>query len=256
MNDIRHGIDISHHQGNIDLSKIKCDFVICKASEGVSYKDSKMPEYYSKIKGIKGLYHFANGKSTGVKEANFFLGVIGDRAKEAMLVLDWEASAIKKGPAYAKAFLDRVKEATGVTPYIYMSASVTREFDWSAVAKDYPLWVAQYGSDKQTGYQTNPWKDKKGLGAWSHESIRQYTSNGKLDGYAGRLDLDIMYDEPITGKTKTKKKTSNKKTIDQVAKEVIAGIWGDGTTRKNRLTKAGYDYNAVQKKVNEILKKG
>lgn len=44
-----------------------------------------------------------------------------------------------------------------------------------------------------------------------------------------------------------------KKTVDELAREVINGKWGNGTDRKNRLTKAGYDYYAVQKRVNEIL---
>lgn len=44
------------------------------------------------------------------------------------------------------------------------------------------------------------------------------------------------------------------KTVDELAREVIAGKWGNGTDRKNRLTAAGYDYSAVQKRVNELLK--
>ena len=43
------------------------------------------------------------------------------------------------------------------------------------------------------------------------------------------------------------------KSIDQLAREVIAGYWGTGLNRKIRLTEAGYDYNAVQKRVNEII---
>lgn len=45
-----------------------------------------------------------------------------------------------------------------------------------------------------------------------------------------------------------------KKTVDELAREVIAGKWGNGNDRKNRLTAAGYDYSAVQKRVNELLK--
>ena len=45
-----------------------------------------------------------------------------------------------------------------------------------------------------------------------------------------------------------------KKSVDTLAKEVIQGKWGNGEERKKRLTAAGYDYNAVQKRVNEILK--
>lgn len=46
------------------------------------------------------------------------------------------------------------------------------------------------------------------------------------------------------------------KTIEELAKEVIAGKWGSGNDRRQRLTKAGYDYKAVQDKVNQILKGG
>lgn len=45
----------------------------------------------------------------------------------------------------------------------------------------------------------------------------------------------------------------NKKSVDQVAKEVIEGKWGNGADRKKRLTEAGYNYSEVQKKVNKLL---
>ena len=44
-----------------------------------------------------------------------------------------------------------------------------------------------------------------------------------------------------------------KKSIDEVAREVIRGEWGNGADRKNRLVSAGYNYDAVQKRVNEII---
>ena len=44
------------------------------------------------------------------------------------------------------------------------------------------------------------------------------------------------------------------KSIDEVAREVINGKWGNGSDRVNRLKNAGYDYNAVQRRVNEILR--
>lgn len=46
------------------------------------------------------------------------------------------------------------------------------------------------------------------------------------------------------------------KSIEEIAKEVIAGKWGSGTDRRNRLQAAGYAYSTVQAKVNEILGKG
>lgn len=48
-------------------------------------------------------------------------------------------------------------------------------------------------------------------------------------------------------------KEAAKKTVTQLAQEVIAGKWGTGTVRKQKLTAAGYDYEAVQAKVNELL---
>lgn len=45
-----------------------------------------------------------------------------------------------------------------------------------------------------------------------------------------------------------------KKTIDELAKEVIDGKWGNNPERKKRLEAEGYDYNAIQKRVNELLK--
>ena len=43
------------------------------------------------------------------------------------------------------------------------------------------------------------------------------------------------------------------KSVDQLAREVIQGLWGNGADRKNRLTAAGYDYNAVQARVNQMM---
>lgn len=46
---------------------------------------------------------------------------------------------------------------------------------------------------------------------------------------------------------------SRLKTVDEVAHEVISGLWGNGQDRKDRLAAAGYDYSSVQERVNEIL---
>lgn len=51
------------------------------------------------------------------------------------------------------------------------------------------------------------------------------------------------------------KATSGKKTVAELAKEVIAGKWGNGADRKKKLEAAGYNYTAVQKEVNRQLKK-
>ena len=57
---------------------------------------------------------------------------------------------------------------------------------------------------------------------------------------------DVHYVDPTPAPTPTKD-------IDTIAREVINGNWGNGQERKDRLTQAGYDYNQVQARVNEIL---
>jgi len=44
-----------------------------------------------------------------------------------------------------------------------------------------------------------------------------------------------------------------KKSVDEIAKEVIKGKWGNGDERKLRLTEAGYDYYVIQSRVNELI---
>ena len=48
-------------------------------------------------------------------------------------------------------------------------------------------------------------------------------------------------------------KPAKLKTVEEVAREVISGKWGNGSDRMKRLTEAGYDYSEIQKKVNELL---
>lgn len=47
--------------------------------------------------------------------------------------------------------------------------------------------------------------------------------------------------------------TKPQKSIDDLAKEVINGDWGNGQERKDRLTAAGHDYTKIQNRVNEML---
>lgn len=61
------------------------------------------------------------------------------------------------------------------------------------------------------------------------------------------------YDAFIVTKSTQSTSTSLKQSIDEIAREVILGKWGNGQERKDRLTKAGYDYSAVQKRVDELL---
>lgn len=191
------GIDIASYQTGIDLSVVPCDFVIIKATEGVNYTNPDFTRAYTQAKEqnkLIGIYHYANGAGA-TAEADYFLSVVGDRVGDAILVLDWEqgGNSAFGSVSYAKQWLERVYSKTKVRPLIYMSKSVTYGYDWSAVAPNHGLWVAQYADTNPTNYQSNPWTDTNGYGAWSSPVIFQYTSTGRLSGWSDNLDLNLAY---------------------------------------------------------------
>lgn len=93
--------------------------------------------------------------------------------------------------------------------------------------------------------------------------VRKSANNAKsqigayknLDSAKALADKNVGYSvfEKDSGKLVYTPGTGNKKTVTEIAKEVIQGKWGNGEDRKNRLTKAGYDYGQIQRKVNELL---
>ena len=255
------GIDISHWQKGIDLGAIDVDFVIIKATEGNGYTDEMCDTFYQKAKSLGkklGVYHFARPDlgNTAEAEADWFIKETLGYHKEAMLVLDWESGDLTN-VAWAKAWLDRVYSKTGVKPVIYMSASVMHSADWSSVVKaDYGLWVANYGTNDGTAQESV--FNRYPLKYWSFYALWQYTSKGRLNGYNGNLDLNYFSGDSsawdkYAGGSPSSSKPSNPveiKSTDDLAREVIAGKYGNGEDRKNAL---GSRYDEVQARVNEIL---
>ncbi len=265
------GIDIASYQGGINLAQVPADFVIVQATDGTNYANPYFTAQASATQAtgkLLGLYHFATADDP-IKQADYFVNVAKAYVGKSILVLDFEADGLKLGSAGAKKFLDRVKDKTGVAPLIYMSKSVTHQMDWSAVAPTYGLWVAQYANMNETGYQSNPWTDNSGYGAWKTPAIYQYSSSGKLAGWGGRLDLDIAYMDrtgwikytvatekvvatqaPAKNATIVKPTTSGK-SLEILASEVQAGKWGSGSARTSAL---GIYATGVQAIVNERAK--
>lgn len=188
------GIDISKWQKGIDLARVPCDFVIIKATQGTGYVSPEFKKQISQAEQLGkyiGVYHYAGGGGV-IAEAEHFVNTVKEYLGRVILVLDWEGEQNPNftNPGYAKDWLKYVKDITGITPFIYMSKSVCRQYTWDP---SFPLWVAQYKNQQPTGYQAQPWTDKKGLGVWDKALIFQYSSKGQLDGYTGNLDLDIAY---------------------------------------------------------------
>lgn len=76
----------------------------------------------------------------------------------------------------------------------------------------------------------------------------------RLGDLAKKVTANLSGSSAVKKDTSSEKKNSGTKSVDQVAREVIQGKCGNGTDRKKRLTAAGYNYNAVQKRVNGLLK--
>lgn len=262
---VMNGIDISRWQSGIDLSAVKADFVIVKATEGIGYVDKSCDGFFQKALSLGkklGFYHFARPTNDPIREADFFYNNCRGYFGKGIPILDWE-SGNTSNVAWAKRWLDRVYQLSGVKPVIYMSESVVNAYDWSSVANaDYGLWVAKY-RDNNPDYNYNMANagNRPRVKWWKFYCMWQWTSSGRLNGYNGNLDCDVFYGDDSTwdayvGKSASAAKPQSKpvaKTADQLAEEVIAGLWGNGSDRKKRLTAAGYDYNAVQKAVNQKM---
>lgn len=75
------------------------------------------------------------------------------------------------------------------------------------------------------------------------EEHAEKTANGVVNFLAAEFNLK-------------EKVVVKKKSVEEIAKEVVEGKWGNGSERRKALTEAGYDYSAVQKMVNTMLNKG
>ena len=82
----------------------------------------------------------------------------------------------------------------------------------------------------------------------------QYTDKGRIDGIIGNVDVSD-FESLISDAITSEINTIPRKTDEQIANEVIAGIWGNGQQRKEKLTAAGYDYNKIQDIVNKKIRK-
>ena len=97
------------------------------------------------------------------------------------------------------------------------------------------------------------WADHIGLVEKVEDGIVTVIEGNKGEAVA-RRNIKVGHGQ-IRGYARPKyAKEVNKKTNEQIAKEVIAGKWGSGKDRKIMLINEGYDYDVIQKLVNEMLK--
>lgn len=85
------------------------------------------------------------------------------------------------------------------------------------------------------------------------DEFAQKVVDGIAEGFGLKASSSGSSTSTSTSKPSSGSSSSGKKTISQIAKEVINGEWGNGDTRKKKLEAAGYDYDEVQKEVNKQL---
>lgn len=86
-------------------------------------------------------------------------------------------------------------------------------------------------------------------------SKADYLKRGDILLGSGHTAVVLSDGSKASASTKPAESKPVKKTVAELAKEVLAGKWGNGEDRKARLTAAGYDYKAVQDAVNETQNK-
>jgi lysozyme len=185
------GIDVSHHQGEIDWSRLFLNygldtlvhFVYCKTTEGEDHLDSKWYHNRHSLRKLDiphGAYHFFRTSNPKI-QADFFLTHWKHRKNDLPPMLDVEYECINN-PHLVKDmqfWLKRVENKTGQRPIIYTSFHLY-ETKFKDALKDYKFWIACYSQNKPKNLDSD-----ERIIHW------QYSSHGNLPGLQHRVDLNV-----------------------------------------------------------------
>lgn len=254
------GIDVSAHQGNINWDAVKAsgiDFAIIRISYGQNSVDSKAIRNIEECIRV-GMpfgvytYSYALNINNAINEANLVIKTLApykDKVKFPVIIDMEDADGYKR--KYGMPSNDVLVsicekeclmfEEAGYYAAIYASKSWFDTKLNSSRLNRFDKWIAWW--NKGASF------DKNIYGLW------QYTSSGSVNGISGNVDMNEAYkDYPsiINNNSNSSSNTPAKKSIEQLAQEVLAGDWGNGEDRKNRLVAEGYNYDVVQARVNEL----
>ena len=239
------GVDISVYQKGISFSALKqagVKFAIIRAGYG-DKKDYTMDGFVKDCtaNGIDfGFYWYSYAMSVeqAQAEADKCIEVIKGSSPTYPVFFDMEEKKQINGlntdtrTKMAIAFCEKIKKA-GFKPGIYANPSFMENYyDKQQLVGKYDIWLAHW-----TNSPDNPSRYNYGQTMWQWGLDR-------IGGYD--IDGDICFCE-------YSKPAPAKKTVEQLAREVIRGEWGNGQERKDRLKAAGYDYTAVQTIVNKLM---
>jgi len=201
-NPILKGIDISHYQGDFvrRLSGEKViDFVICKATQGLTYVDDRFEQNWVMLKQegyVRGAYHFFDAAEDGQQQALHFMKTVsGITDADIAPVVDIEGASlqalsentVEQNTALIKKglfqFLAILEKHYGRKPIVYTNYTFAQKYLSNKKFADYPLWLAEYSSETQPNIPT-AWQ-ARGFKIW------QKSESYKLD--STELDYDVFY---------------------------------------------------------------
>ena len=241
------GVDLSYCQEGISFSALReagVKFAIIRA--GFSTKKDVTMDKFVKDCTENGIdfgfywYSYAMSVEQAQAEADKCIEVIKGLSPAYPVFFDMEKKKQIDGlntdtrTEMAIAFCEKIRQA-GFKPGIYANPSFMENYyDKQQLVGKYDIWLAHW-----TNSPDCPSRYNYGQTMWQWGLDR-------IGGYD--IDGDICFCDYA-------KPTPAKKTVDELADEVIAGKWDNGAERERLLTAAGYYYNAVQKRVNEKLYK-
>jgi lysozyme len=184
------GIDISHHQGDIDWEKLFhkehfdtiIHFVYCKATEGADHIDTRWNynrEMLQQLEVPNGAYHFFSSKTLPRPQAAHFLSQWKKTASDLPPVLDVEAEGFSDEDLRAKMkiWLEVIEKETNMRPIIYTSLHFF-ETKFAQDFKKYNFWIAAYSRQPDC-------IDDKRIIHW------QYSETGELPCIDEKVDLNV-----------------------------------------------------------------
>jgi lysozyme len=186
-----YGVDVSHHQKEIDWDVVaindEIDFAFVKATEGSDYTDSLFCRNWEDLGRTtirRGAYHFFRAYGCGDTQARHFLSTVEMRPGDLPPVLDVETLDGQLPSVLHQEmhiWLQTVENRLGVRPIIYSSQDFYQRFLASEFSNSrYPLWIARYSDQPPALNGFTPW------------SIWQNSNEGCVEGISKKVDTNIF----------------------------------------------------------------
>ena len=188
------GIDISHHQGDIDWEKLgkenpaeaPIQFVYMKATEGSDHKDTRFDKNWNGAKNagiLRGAYHYFSTTSTGLAQAKMFINTVKLEKGDLPPMVDIEEIPENKKQFIeeVKIFIAKIEEHYGVMPIIYSGKKYKEKYLSDKFFDRFPTWIAHYYTEK--------------LEVDSEWLIWQCTDKGEISGIRHKVDLNVFNGE-------------------------------------------------------------